>query len=76
MNKVLLWHFDNPNLYDFRFVIPGSDEVKDRFGFRVFKKEEKRFVLNGEPMRFPGIEPTQFNFLARRAKIMVILPKY
>lgn len=54
-----LWHFDNPCLYDFKFVIPGSDELQDHFGFREFKIEGKRFVLNGEPMRLPGIETMQ-----------------
>ena len=61
MKKVLLWHFDSPNLYDFKFVIPDSDEMQDHFGFREFKIEGKRFVLNGEPMRLPGIETMQFS---------------
>ena len=59
MNKVQLWHFDNPNLYDFKFVIAGSDSLEDHFGFREFKLMGKRFVLNGEPMRLPGIETMQ-----------------
>ena len=51
-----LWHFDHPNLYDFTFSIPGSDALSDHFGFREFKVEGRQFVLNGEPVRLPGIE--------------------
>lgn len=61
LNKVMLWHFDSPNLYDFKFTIAGSDEKADHFGFREFKLQGKRFVLNGEPMRLPGIETMQFS---------------
>ena len=50
------WHFDQPNLYDFTFTIPGSDELTDHFGFRDFRVEGRSFVLNGEPVRLPGIE--------------------
>lgn len=56
LRNVQLWHFDQPNLYDFTFDIPGHDNVKDHFGFREFKIEGKRFVLNGEEVRLPGIE--------------------
>ena len=56
LENVQLWHFDQPNLYDFTFVIPGHDTVKDHFGFREFKLVGKRFVLNGEEVRLPGIE--------------------
>ena len=55
-DKVQLWHFDHPNLYDFTFEIPGNDVVKDHFGFREFKVEGRSFVLNGEKVRLPGIE--------------------
>ena len=61
MNKVQLWHFDSPHLYDFTFTIPGHDEISDHFGFREFKIAGKRFVLNGESMRLPGIETMQFS---------------
>jgi beta-glucuronidase len=54
-----LWHFDHPNLYDFTFTIPGSDALSDHFGIREFKVVVKRFVLNGEEMRLPGIETMQ-----------------
>lgn len=54
-----LWHFDHPNLYDFTFTIPDSDTLSDHFGIREFKVVGKRFVLNGEEMRLPGIETMQ-----------------
>lgn len=56
IDKVELWHFDHPNLYDFTFTILGSDKVKDHFGFREFKVEGRSFILNGEKVRLPGIE--------------------
>lgn len=51
-----LWHFDQPNLYDFTFEIPGSDALADHFGFRDFRIEGRSFVLCGERVRLPGIE--------------------
>jgi len=58
--KVLLWHFDDPNLYSFEVKVMDGREVSDvkseRFGFRTFGIEGNRFVLNGEPVRLPGIE--------------------
>ena len=51
-----LWHFDQPNLYDFTFEIPGSDALADHFGFRDFRIEGRSFMLNGERVRLPGIE--------------------
>ena len=51
-----LWHFDQPNLYDFTFEIPGNDALSDHFGFVDFKMQGRSFVLNGEAVRLPGIE--------------------
>lgn len=55
-----LWHFDQPNLYDFTCeTIEGSkvsDSLSDHFGFVDFKMEGRSFVLNGEKVRLPGIE--------------------
>jgi len=56
INNPQLWHFDQPNLYDFTFEIPGSDALTDHFGFRDFRIEGRSFVLNGERVRLPGIE--------------------
>ena len=58
--KVELWHFDNPALYSCEVSIWDRKEVSDtrfeRFGFRTFGIEGDHFVLNGEPVRLPGIE--------------------
>ena len=51
-----LWHFDNPNLYDFTFTILGQDAVSDHFGFVDFKVDGRSFNLNSEKVRLPGIE--------------------
>lgn len=51
-----LWDFDHPNLYDFTFTIPGSDELKEHFGFCDFSIVGRHFILNGEQVRLPGIE--------------------
>lgn len=58
--KVTPWHFNNPHLYSFKASIGSkgkiSDTVTDNFGFRTIKLEGNRLVLNGEPVRLPGIE--------------------
>ncbi len=58
--KVNPWHFDQPALYNFEVsVLDGSDISDTRtghIGFRDFRIEGNRFVLNGEPVRLPGIE--------------------
>jgi beta-glucuronidase len=58
--KVELWHFDNPALYTYEVDLLEKKAVLDRkterFGFRVFRIDGDQFVLNGEPVRLPGIE--------------------
>ena len=58
--KITPWHFDHPALYNFEVsVLDGkiiSDTKSGHIGFRDFHIEGNRFVLNGEPMRLPGIE--------------------
>ena len=58
--KVEPWHFDHPNLYNFEVNVIEGSEVSDtktgHIGFRDFRIEGNRFVLNGEPVRLPGIE--------------------
>ena len=58
--KVHLWHFDDPNLYTYEARIYDgrslSDVKRECFGFRTFGIEGNHFVLNGEPVRLPGIE--------------------
>jgi len=58
--KVTPWHFDNPALYDFEVSVIDGSSISDtntgHIGFRDFKIEGNRFVLNGESVRLPGIE--------------------
>lgn len=58
--KVLLWHFDDPNLYTFDVKVMDNKEVSDckreHFGFRTFVLKGNRFELNGELVRLPGLE--------------------
>lgn len=56
VDDVQLWDFDHPNLYDFTFTIPNQDALSDHFGFREVKVVGKQLMLNGEPVRLPGIE--------------------
>lgn len=58
--KVLPWHFDAPSLYDFEVSVMDGRQVSDsktgHIGFRDFRIEGNRFVLNCESVRLPGIE--------------------
>ncbi len=58
--KIMPWHFDTPNLYDFVVSVFDGSAVSDiktgHIGFRNFCIEGNRFVLNGELVRLPGIE--------------------
>lgn len=58
-NDVLLWDFDNPNLYDVQTSVVGEDNLNKYntyFGIRDFKvdKEKAQFLLNGKPIRGMG----------------------
>ena len=55
------WHFDRPELYTLRlrlFTPDGalSDEREWVIGFRELKLRGSRWLLNGEPVRLPGME--------------------
>ena len=58
--KVELWHFDNPALYSFQVdLLDGevvSDTKQENIGFRTITLKGDRLLLNGEPVRLPGIE--------------------
>ena len=58
--KVVPWHFDHPALYNFDVSVMDGKAISDtktgHIGFRDFHIEGNRFVLNGEPVRLPGIE--------------------
>jgi beta-glucuronidase len=57
---VLLWDFDNPDLYDVQTIVTsGKDQLHQYntyFGIREFKidKAKAQFLLNGKPIRGMG----------------------
>ncbi len=57
---VLLWDFDNPNLYDVKTTVGiGKDQLSSYntyFGIREFRidKAKAQFLLNGKPIRGMG----------------------
>ena len=58
---VLLWDFDDPNLYDVQTTVGGGPLSKNAqfatyFGIREFRidKEKAQFLLNGKPIRGMG----------------------
>jgi beta-galactosidase len=56
--RVRLWHFDQPNLYNFETSATVGNRVlhrkSDRFGIRKIEVNKDQLLLNGEPIRMPG----------------------
>jgi len=54
------WHFNRPNLYELSLAIGEkmilTDNFKTNFGFRTLITEGSKLLLNGEPVRLPGLE--------------------
>ena len=57
-SDVLLWDFDNPNLYDVNTSLSFSEKTTNEystyFGIREFKVDGIQFKLNGKPIRVAG----------------------
>ncbi len=57
-NEVMLWDFDNPNLYDVATAIVSAkgtiNEYETYFGIREFKAAGTQLLLNGQPIRVAG----------------------
>lgn len=57
-NKVELWHFDHPVLYNFNTdVVEGArvlDSKADYFGIRKVEVTDSSLLFNGEPVRLAG----------------------
>ncbi len=53
--NIVLWEPEHPQLYDLKAELFSNGEVVDthvvRIGFRTFGIKEKRFVLNGRPIK-------------------------
>jgi beta-galactosidase len=57
--KAKLWHFDHPHLYRLEFSISDGSATHSfttTFGVRKFEIRDRRFHLNGEPVRLMGVE--------------------
>ncbi len=60
LNKedVLLWDFDNPNLYDVKTSLSNNNTIINEFdtyfGIRSFKSVGTQLLLNGKPIRVAG----------------------
>lgn len=53
----VLWGFGEygtPKLYTLRSELGASDRLDDRFGFREFRVDGERFLLNGRPLFLKG----------------------
>ncbi len=57
-SDVLLWDFDNPNLYDVETTLRFDDKITNDystyFGIREFKVDGIQLKLNGKPIRVAG----------------------
>ena len=62
----LKWNHETPNLYYITVVLKDENEkilqVKgSRFGFRVVEIKKCKFLINGEPIIFKGVNRHEFN---------------
>ncbi len=57
-SEVLLWDFDNPNLYDVSTTVNSLNKIVNTyntyFGIREFKVGGTQLLLNGNPIRLAG----------------------
>ncbi len=57
-DRVRLWHFDHPNLYQLATTLSSGGQVvhekTDRFGIRKIEVTRDCLLLNGEPVRLCG----------------------
>ncbi len=61
-----LWSPENPKLYDV-FLKAGSDEVKERTGFREIRTRGTQIFLNGEPIKLRGVSTHEDSVLNGKA---------
>lgn len=59
LNNVHLWSPDTPCLYELKVTLQEGENVTDTYccnvGFREFRTERHRFLLNGEPLFLKGV---------------------
>lgn len=56
LERVKLWHFDHPHLYELRLALSSGHEYSDSFGVRKIEARDGGFYLNGERVRLMGVE--------------------
>lgn len=60
LEKIKLWHFDRPELYQVYVTVKKnnkvSDQISDQFGFRKISISGNKLLFNNEPVRLPGLE--------------------
>jgi len=65
VDKVNLWHFDHPNLYEIETIVIVNDRITDNvtttIGFRKIELKGNQLFLNGENVRLPGLEYMPFS---------------
>lgn len=68
-----LWTPSTPNMYEFEVAILDGGKVADKtkvdFGFRTFKTEGNRFILNGKPIWLRGGNHTPAPYTPNDAKL-------
>jgi beta-glucuronidase len=60
LDAAKLWHFDHPHLYTLELRLTSKGEtihgLTETFGVRRIEARGTEFLLNGEPVRFHGVE--------------------
>ena len=68
-----LWSPTSPNLYEFEVALLEGGKVADRskvdFGFRTFKTQANRFLLNGKPIWLRGANHTPAPYTPNDAEL-------
>jgi beta-glucuronidase len=54
LENIKLWSPESPNLYTFTVEFAG-DTLRERTGFRTIEIRDSKFLLNGQPLYFKGV---------------------
>lgn len=65
VEKPLLWTAETPNLYPITLILSdGKRQIQMksfRFGFREIKIQDAKFLINGKPIKFKGVNRHDFD---------------
>jgi beta-galactosidase len=56
IERVRLWHFDQPHLYRLEVALDSGHRFAETFGFRRIEIRDRAFWVNGERVRLMGVE--------------------